>query len=420
MSIDRSKPLDPNALYSQFHTHRAEIRPQQAVQTHTNKAMTWNFYNNGVEEIPYRTQDELQNILNGKTEQTTSKPLNTQNAKTSASNPCIFPMNDGNEYAKLVDQSQVLQDGKSSNLRYEQQSWSSLEDRAFAEAKKTKKRVTYIGHDGFKRTMTDKGNIIVASDDLPKILDAEKRRLASLNSSMSNPNNLPAVIVKNVKNPDNLPVPVPKHVPAPVPKPTPKILPKPNNIDWKKFGKIGLGIAAVGGLIGLGIWAYNKLKDKNTEATANKQGDSNTVVVPPTDNAQDSTVIVVPPENDSNLVVAPVIPTEPEVVPVIEETEDPSTVTPSLPLNEDGTYITQKGDCFWNIAKKHLEDKYKDEPEKYANKTQREKDAMIQLETRRIMKLNGYTLAENKWSANPTLHPRVNIKIVEKDLDKVA
>ena len=49
-----------------------------------------------------------------------------------------------------------------------------------------------------------------------------------------------------------------------------------------------------------------------------------------------------------------------------------------------------------------------------APKTQKEKDVMIQLETRRIMQLNGYSLAEDKWHSAPTLHPNVKIQITEK------
>ena len=167
---------------------------------------------------------------------------------------------------------------------------------------------------------------------------------------------------------------------------------KSNN---KKVALVAGAAALVGGLVG-GLIAWAATKNKKAEEAEGVQ-EENVNPTPVPENEEENVTPVDPNP------VTPVVPT-----PETEETE------PALPLDKDGTYTTKKGDCFWNIAKRHLEDKFKNDPDKFANKTQKEKDVMIQLETRRIMQLNGYSLAEDKWHSAPTLHPNVKIQITEK------
>ncbi len=62
-------------------------------------------------------------------------------------------------------------------------------------------------------------------------------------------------------------------------------------------------------------------------------------------------------------------------------------------------YIVQKGDSFWNLAKKHLMEAHKDDPDyKPTNKE-------IYDLTMKFLKDNNYKLDENNYYPNPMLHP---------------
>ena len=97
--------------------------------------------------------------------------------------------------------------------------------------------------------------------------------------------------------------------------------------------------------------------------------------------------------------------------PVVEEKAE-EVVTPNLPLNEDGTYTSVEGDNFNTIAARYLADKYRNEPDKFENLSEAEKEAMIDKECVRIMKLNGYEFDENRFNSKPPLYVPDNVKII--------
>ena len=90
-------------------------------------------------------------------------------------------------------------------------------------------------------------------------------------------------------------------------------------------------------------------------------------------------------------------------------------------LDENGEYITVKGDNFWDIAEEYLKNKYKNEPEKFENLTQNEKNKKIYKETLRILFLNGYDIEEinpndpegKMRNSLPALQPRIKIKFTQ-------
>lgn len=88
-------------------------------------------------------------------------------------------------------------------------------------------------------------------------------------------------------------------------------------------------------------------------------------------------------------------------------------------IDTDGKYLTKDGDTFWNIAKRYLESKFKDEPEKFVNLPKQRKDAIIQKECERIMKQNGYWYDENHNLPVPMLHQKIVLETAEK-FDKAA
>lgn len=85
-----------------------------------------------------------------------------------------------------------------------------------------------------------------------------------------------------------------------------------------------------------------------------------------------------------------------------------------LLLNEDGEYTIKNDDSFWKIAEKHLKDKYKNEPEKFENLSNIQKNIMVQKECERIMKLNDYWYDDNHNMPVPTLHEKIKITVSDK------
>lgn len=142
-----------------------------------------------------------------------------------------------------------------------------------------------------------------------------------------------------------------------------------NNL--KKAGKF----AALVGLVGLAAWGIKELFDKKKEKELVQE-------------------------------------TEPVAEqPVVEEKVEEK-VTPNLPLNEDGTYTSVEGDNFNTIAARYLADKYRNEPDKFENLPQAEKEAMIDKECIRIMKLNGYEFDENRFNSKPPLYVPINVRVI--------
>ena len=192
-------------------------------------------------------------------------------------------------------------------------------------------------------------------------------------------------------------------------------------VDWKKIGKYGLIAAGAAALIGLGVWAYKKYKDSKAEETTPE-----TPVVPPVP-TEPETPVVPPTPTEPETPVVPPVPTEPET-PVVP-------VDPNSPVDADGKMTVKKGDGFWHLAERYLTDKFKNEPEKFANLSEKERNTMIHKKMMEIVELYRKQLEAEGKNADvrfekriingkeqtvvvPVIHPGQKIQVVE--LDKAA
>ena len=183
---------------------------------------------------------------------------------------------------------------------------------------------------------------------------------------------------------------------------------KSNGINWKKIGKwgaIAAGVALVAGLAAWGIKKYNESKEAKLEDLEPSPQPKPTPIPQPK-----PTPI---PEPNPTPIPEPNPTPVPEPEPVKPEPVKPEPVKPNLPVDPDGTYTTKKGDTFWGIAKKHLADKYQDQPEKFADLTEKQQNVLIQKECERIMKANGYWYDKNHNLPEPMLYVDKKITIVE-------
>ena len=185
-----------------------------------------------------------------------------------------------------------------------------------------------------------------------------------------------------------------------------------SGFNWKKAGKwaaIGVGVAAVVGLAVWGIKKYNESKEAKLEDLEPSPQPKQKQSVEP-----DPQPVVPTPEPNP----APIPEPCPTPVPVPEPVK-PEPVKPNLPVDPDGTYTTKKGDTFWGIAKKHLADKYQDQPEKFANLTEKQQNVLIQKECERIMKANGYWYDDNHNLPNPMLYTNKKL-VIEANMNIAA
>lgn len=185
-----------------------------------------------------------------------------------------------------------------------------------------------------------------------------------------------------------------------------------SGFNWKKAGKwaaIGLGVAAVVGLAVWGIKKYNESKEAKLEDLEPSPQPKPKQSVEP-----DPQPVVPTPEPNP----APIPEPCPTPVPVPEPVK-PEPVKPNLPVDPDGTYTTKKGDTFWGIAKKHLADKYQDQPEKFANLTEKQQNVLIKKECERIMKANGYWYDDNHNLPNPMLYTNKKL-VIEANMNIAA
>ena len=191
-----------------------------------------------------------------------------------------------------------------------------------------------------------------------------------------------------------------------------KLIDGTKKFNWKKAGKwaaIGLGVAAVVGLAVWGIKKYNESKEAKLEDLEPSPQPKPKQSVEP-----DPQPVVPTPEPNP----APIPEPCPTPVPVPEPVK-PEPVKPNLPVDPDGTYTTKKGDTFWGIAKKHLADKYQDQPEKFANLTEKQQNVLIQKECERIMKANGYWYDDNHNLPNPMLYTNKKL-VIEANMNIAA
>ncbi len=161
-----------------------------------------------------------------------------------------------------------------------------------------------------------------------------------------------------------------------------------------KKGKIALAAGALA-LVGFGISKCTGGNDEQAEKVENTPKETEQkpetakpeqpkqepeTVVPQDSIPQDSTVT----EEEVPVTATPVEETEPE--------EDENT-------QNDKEYTVKEGDSFWNLAKKHLIEAHKDDPDyKPTNKE------ILELATK-FMEDNNYKLDENNYYPDPMLHP---------------
>ena len=181
-----------------------------------------------------------------------------------------------------------------------------------------------------------------------------------------------------------------------------------------KMALIG-GAIALAGIAAAGIAGYllGKNNDKDDKVQAE---DTTPVVKPEKEEKQEETTPVVP--------VVPVDPTDP--TDPTEPTEPTTPVTPvdpvdpNSPIDADGNATVQKGDGLWHIAERYLEYKFKNEPDKFKNLSETEKNQMIWKEVHRIADLNGFKLVSSIIKGkkllvtDPMLHTGDKVQVVKK------
>jgi hypothetical protein len=177
--------------------------------------------------------------------------------------------------------------------------------------------------------------------------------------------------------------------------------------NWKKAGKwglIGLGITTVVGLIANGIKKNNDNQEtvlSNRELNsqeANQELISDTVSTAnqkETEEATPSTSVV-----SENSTVS------------VESTESDSII------DADNNITVEAGDGLWHIARRYLEDKYKNEPEEFENLSTDEQEKLVWKEVKRIAELNNFELVTTVLNGKevivtaPMIHPGDKVKVV--------
>ena len=177
--------------------------------------------------------------------------------------------------------------------------------------------------------------------------------------------------------------------------------------NWKKAGKwglIGLGITTVVGLIANGIKKNNDNQEtvlSNRELNsqeANQELISDTVSTAnqkETEEATPSTSVV-----SENSTVS------------VESTESDSII------DADNNITVEAGDGLWHIARRYLEDKYKNNPEKFEQLSTDEQEKLVWKEVKRIAELNNFELVTTVLNGKeviitaPMIHPGDKVKVV--------
>ena len=181
-----------------------------------------------------------------------------------------------------------------------------------------------------------------------------------------------------------------------------------------KMALIG-GAIALAGIAAAGIAGYllGKNNDKDDKVQAE---DTAPVVKPEKEEKQEETTPVVKPEKEEESEeTTPVVKPEKE-----EKPEETTPVDPNSPIDADGNATVQKGDGLWHIAERYLEYKFKNEPDKFKNLSETEKNQMIWKEVHRIADLNGFKLVSSIIKGkkllvtDPMLHTGDKVQVVKK------
>ena len=193
---------------------------------------------------------------------------------------------------------------------------------------------------------------------------------------------------------------------------------KINWAKWGKWGAVALGAAA---LIGLGIWGVKKYRENQEEQANNAQAQQPINNVEQPDSTATGAVIppigVVPGDSTVVGINPPVAPAEPDT-PAVEPTP---VHNPNSVVDQDGNMTVKKGDGLWHIAKRYIEEKYANEPEKYENLSKAEQDKLIWKEVHRIAELNDFELVTKFINGkevivtSPMIHAGDKVKVVETE-----
>ena len=181
-----------------------------------------------------------------------------------------------------------------------------------------------------------------------------------------------------------------------------------------KMALIG-GAIALAGIAAAGIAGY--LLGKNNDKDDKVQAEDTTPVVKPEkeEKQEETTTVVKPEKEEKSEETTPVVKPEKE-----EKPEETNPVDPNSPIDTDGNATVQKGDGLWHIAERYLEYKFKNEPDKFKNLSETEKNQMIWKEVHRIADLNGFKLVSSIIKGkkllvtDPMLHTGDKVQVVKK------
>ena len=174
-------------------------------------------------------------------------------------------------------------------------------------------------------------------------------------------------------------------------------------------------------MIGLGIWGVKKYRENQEEQANNAQAQQPINNVEQPDSTATGAVIppigVVPGDSTVVGINPPVAPAEPDT-PAVEPTP---VHNPNSVVDQDGNMTVKKGDGLWHIAKRYIEEKYANEPEKYENLSKAEQDKLIWKEVHRIAELNDFELVTKFINGkevivtSPMIHAGDKVKVVETE-----
>lgn len=188
----------------------------------------------------------------------------------------------------------------------------------------------------------------------------------------------------------------------------------------KKNGRLALimGVATLATGV-VGYLAGKSGKKENVENNNSETPVQETATTTVSDEVQAETTEEVTENTVNNETQTQTTTTTAQIEEAEEDVEDETQISEvqnssSLPLNNKGEYTVKQGDSFWRMAEKHLKDKYQDEPEKFENLSNIQKNIMIQKECERIMKLNDYWYDDNHNMPLPMLHEKIRITVSDK------